>query len=148
MKVDQTVVVLDVLIEGVHDVPVWEERGLVSTFTEQRKWRISKLFRPVAIQWLPNNHLPKEFIVIDRAARWQSAGVDGDDSSAEQIVAGHLDDAMLGKLSKVLVVLGEVIVRVRSVHRFQAEERVQVFLVVYVAQSLLQVPVLLEQVIV
>lgn len=26
MKVDQTVVVLDVLIEGVHDVPVWEER--------------------------------------------------------------------------------------------------------------------------
>lgn len=86
--------------------------------------------------------------MIDRAARRQSTGVDGDDSSAEQIVAGHLDDAMPGELAKVLVVLGEVIVRVRSVHRFQAEERVQVFLVVYVAQSLLQVPVLLEQVIV
>ena len=86
--------------------------------------------------------------MIDRAARWQSAGVDRDDSSAEEIVAGHLDDAMLGELAKVFVVFGEVLVQVLSIHRFDAEERVQILLVVYVAQGLLQVPVLLEKIIV
>lgn len=76
--------------------------------------------------------------MIDRTARRQSAGVDGDDAPAEEIIAGHLDDAMLGEIAKVFVVFGEVL----SIHCFDAEKRAQIFLVVYAAKCLLEVPIL------